>query len=152
MCELVESALALSVVNADGTGHRYLIPPRSLQQYEDIDWYRPVPGGAMKILFRRSRQPNGARFLINPDGTGLTPFWHRLDFEAFLSPTGAEFVREHPDPVSHFPVLYVGLVDDLTDVSLRQLTHYEPQASEVFTETQGDRHASEAGLSVDSVR
>src|SRR5207247_9004668 len=77
MPELVGPVRALSVMNADGTGHSFLIPPKSLQLYHDIDWYRPAPGQAARILFWITNRPGGGPYLINPDGTGMTPFWHR---------------------------------------------------------------------------
>jgi len=126
MDEAVAPVKALSVMNADGTGHRFLIPPKSLQLYSDIDWYRPTPGAAARILFFRETPPGRGPYLINPDGTGMTPFWHRIQSEGFLSPTGVEYVRGSPDPTSHYWVLYIGLVDDVTDVVLRQVTRYEP--------------------------
>jgi dipeptidyl aminopeptidase/acylaminoacyl peptidase len=126
MSELVGPVRALSVISADGTGHRFLIPPKSLQLYYDIDWYRPAPGGTARILFWRTQPPRAGPYLINPDGTGMTPFWHRIQSEGFLSPSSVEYVRRSPDPASHYWVLYVGQVDDVTDVALRQVTRYEP--------------------------
>lgn len=124
--ELVDGVRALSIMGADGTGHRYLIPPRSLQLYRNIDWYRRSPGAATQILFWRTQHPGAGPFLINPDGTGLTPFWHAIRSEGYLSPSGEEFVRLHPNPSLENWVLYVGLINDVTDVALRQVTRYEP--------------------------
>jgi WD40 repeat protein len=126
MDELVAPSKALSVMNADGTGHRFLIPARSLQLYRDIDWYRPAPGQAARILFWKTQQPGAGPYLINADGTEMTPFWHRIQSEGFLSPSGVEYVRGSPDPTSHYWVLYVGLIADVTDVALRQITSYDP--------------------------
>ncbi|HEY2954759.1 MAG TPA: hypothetical protein VGK89_05880 [Candidatus Eisenbacteria bacterium] len=125
MDESVGGTTALAVMNSDGTGHRFIIPVKSLQVYSSIDWYRPAPGGAARILYWHHAPPVGP-YLINPDGTGLTPFWHRIESEGFLSPTGVEYVRGSPDPVSRWWVLYVGLIEDRTDVALRQITRYEP--------------------------
>lgn len=124
--ELVDGIRALSVINADGTGHRFLIPPRSLQQFDGIDWYRRSPGAALQVFFRRAPNPGAGPYLINLDGTGLTPFWHGIRSEGYLSPAGKEFVRLHPSPTLQNWVLYVGLIDDVTDLSLRQITRYEP--------------------------
>ena len=143
MDELVGGSKALSVMNADGTGHRFLIPARSLQLYYDIDWYRPSPGGAARILFFVTPRPRVGPYLINPDGTGMTPFWHRMQSEGFLSPTGVEYVRGSPDPTSHYWVLYVGLVDDMTDVALRQVTRFEPLLPAALTQGREVRHDTE---------
>jgi hypothetical protein len=125
MDELVGPYKALSVMNADGTGHRYLIPPRSGQLYDRIEWYQRL-GYSARIFFWKTMHPAAGPYLINPDGTGLTPFWHRIEGEGFLSPTGEEYVRTGFDPESHWRVLYVGRVDDMTDATLRQVTRYEP--------------------------
>lgn len=152
MDELVAPSKALSVMNADGTGHRYLIPPRSLQLYSDIDWFRPAPGGAARILFWKTQQPGSGPYLINPDGTGLTPFWHRIQSEGFLSPTSVEYVRRSPDPTSHYWVLYVGRIDDVTDMALRQITRYEPLVPTALTQGREVRDEAEAELSVSPVQ
>jgi hypothetical protein len=137
MSELVGPIRALSVINADGTGHRIVIPPRSGKLYFDIDWYRRASGGAARIFFTSESAP----YLINPDGTGRTPFWHRQEpGGGFLSPTGVEYVRRAPDPSSHEFVLYVGLIDDVTDVAVRQITRYEPLVLAASAQGRDVRH------------
>jgi WD40 repeat protein len=127
MDELGAPDEALSVMNRDGTGHRFLIPPRAVHLYSRIDWYgRPNTGGARILFSNDTPSPKVGPYLINPDGTALLPFWHEMEFERFLSPSGAEYVRGAPDPASGLFVLYVGLVDDVTGVALRQVTKYEP--------------------------
>jgi hypothetical protein len=127
MDELVGPTYALSLMNADGTGHRFVIPPKDLHLYSRIDWYRPPNSGGARILFSNDYpDPKVGPYLINPDGTGLTPFWHWMEFERFVSPTGVEYVRGAPDPPSRLLVLDVGSVDDMTGVALRQVTRYKP--------------------------
>jgi hypothetical protein len=60
----------------------------------------------------------------------------------FLSPSGVEYVRGSPDPTSHYWVLYVGQIDDLTDAALRQVTRFEPLV--LATLTQGRKVRDEA--------
>lgn len=126
MDELAGPVEGLGVMNADGTGHSFLIQPRSGQLFRNIDWYHTPLGGPDRILFWSTQQPGAGPYLVNPDGSGLAPFWHRIQSEGFLSPTGTEYVRGSPDPASHYWVLYVGRIDDVTDVALRQVTRYEP--------------------------
>jgi hypothetical protein len=124
MDEWVGPATALSVMNANGSTHDFLVPPQS-HDLGRVEWYQPQWGGVPRVLFFNSA-PNFGPYLINPDGTGLTPFWHTVEFERCLSPTGLEYVRGGLDPSSRFLVLYVGPVADKTDAALRQVTKYTP--------------------------
>lgn len=127
MNELVIPDQALSIMNSDGTGHRFVIPPKNLKLYSRIDWYLR-DGGARILFWNATPPPRIGPYLINPDGSGLIPFWHSMGPEGFLSPTGEEYVRAGLDPSTRLGVLYVGRVDDLTDLALRQITKYEPPA------------------------
>ena len=91
--------------NADGTGHRFLIPPKSLQLYHDIDWYRPAPGQAARILFWITNRPGGGPYLINPDGTGFEYYargvrnsvgfdWHPETKELYFSMHARDWLGE----------------------------------------------------------
>ena len=85
--------------------------------------------------------------MINPDGTGLMPFWHRMvGTSGILSPTGTEFVAVRPDPKNHYWVLFVGQMKDVTDVAFRQITRYEAVASTRAAQPSEDRNAPRTAL------
>jgi hypothetical protein len=143
MDELVPPDEALAVMNSDGTGHRFLIPPEALHLYSRLDWYsKPNTGGHWILFSNDTPSPRIGPYLINPDGTALVPFRHQIEFERFLSPSGVEYVRGAPDPASGLFVLYVGSVDDVTGVALRQVTKYEPPMLSPVALQGGANHAT----------
>jgi dipeptidyl aminopeptidase/acylaminoacyl peptidase len=118
----------LTVIPSDESGRRVLIPVTSGVILYYLHWYTPWPLAVPRIVFYRSSSgatPAGY-YLINPDGTGLSRFWHRIDSGGYLSPAGDEYVRSYLDPSLRYGVLAVGDASRATDFALRPITEYIP--------------------------
>ena len=113
----------ISVMNADGTGLRDVLPPALPPSW--LAWYTPVQGAGARLIFYPALTSTRIA-VVNVDGTGFEAMMRYWLGNAVMSSDGSEYVTQDVEPAGVHYVLGVGNVSSTTPYDRRQLTEFSP--------------------------